>query len=513
MNVVLTIDNIKVEAETRKTILEAARSVGIYIPALCSRPDLPPISILKGKAKNGVFRNGVFIKGGETDKRLEGCQLCLVEIEGSEGFIRSCDEPVNQGMVIHTDTVQLRQIRSDHLAKILSEHPHTCLVCPQREGCDTLSCSLNVPKNERCCQKFSNCELRKVAEYIGIKQDLFRYIPGNLPVVEQEPLFKWDYNLCIHCLRCVRVCEEVRGVGALGYALVENEVRVGTLGPTLKESGCKFCGACVEVCPTGALSDKEMRGGERASSLVPCKNACPAGIDIPRYIRFIAEGKFGEAVAVIREKVPFPGVLGHVCYHPCEIVCRRNEVDEAVSICALKGFVAKNDNEFWKKGTKGAPSTGKKVAIIGSGPAGLTAAYYLAKLGHAVTVFEGLPEVGGMMRVGMSGKTLPPEVLDGEIAAISDLGVQIKTNTKVNSLDELLEQGFHAVFVAIGAPHKKYNRVLAQSPDITKGWGLQGTEQAWVEVASLTMATSKEGVFAGGDIVRGPASVKKRRAA
>jgi formate dehydrogenase (NADP+) beta subunit len=450
MNVALTIDNIKVEAETGKTILEVARSVGIYIPALCSHPDLPQISILKAKAKNSIFRNGVFIKGGETDKRLEGCQLCLVEIEGRKGFFRSCDEPVNEGIVIHTDTEQLRQIRSDNLAKILFKHPHTCLVCPQREGCDTLSCSLDVPKNERCCQKFSNCELRKVAEYIGIKPDLSRYIPANLPVVEQEPLFKWDYNLCINCLRCVRVCEEVRGVKALGYALVENEVKVGSIDPTLKESGCKFCGACVEVCPTGALSDKEMSGGERESSFVPCKNACPAEIDIPKYVNLIAQRRFGDALAVIREKIPFPGVICRVCPHPCEDVCRRKYINEAVNIKELKRIATEHDEKISKQNSKITPRRGKKVAIVGSGPAGLTCGYYLSKLGHQVVIYEALSELGGMLRVGIPEYRLPRKILDQEIEEIKREGVEIKKNTKVESLDEIFKQGFDAVCVAIG---------------------------------------------------------------
>jgi NADPH-dependent glutamate synthase beta subunit-like oxidoreductase len=187
-------------------------------------------------------------------------------------------------------------------------------------------------------------------------------------------------------------------------------------------------------------------------------------------------------------------------------------VNEAVSICALKGFAAKYDKQLWKEGTKVAPSTGKKVAIIGSGPAGLTAAYYLAKLGHAVTVFEGLPEAGGMMRVGMSGKTLPKEILDEEIATISESGVEIKTNNKVNSLSELFEQGYAAIFVAIGAPHKKFNRVFSQDPDIMKEWDLKKIDRTSFAVDRDTLATSKEGVFAGGDIVRGPALVKMRRA-
>ncbi len=188
----------------------------------------------------------------------------------------------------------------------------------------------------------------------------------------------------------------------------------------------------------------------------PCQNACPAGIDIPRYIRAIGEGKFGEAVAVIREKVPFPAVLGYVCVHYCEASCRRGQLEEAIAIKELKRFAADHDTGLWKQNSKIAPPTGKRVAIVGSGPAGLTAAYYLAKLGHEVTVFEALPVAGGMMRVGIPSYRLPVEVLDREIKEIENVGVKIKTNSRVESLDELFEQGYSAIFASVGA-HRGIN--------------------------------------------------------
>jgi NADH-quinone oxidoreductase subunit F len=183
----------------------------------------------------------------------------------------------------------------------------------------------------------------------------------------------------------------------------------------------------------------------------PCSHICPAGVDAPRYIRFIAEGKFAEAVAVIREKIPFPSVCGYVCVHPCEAKCRRGLLDEAIAIRVLKRFAAEHDTGLWKANSTVAPATGKRVAIVGSGPAGLTAAYYLAKLGHSVTVFEALPEPGGMMRVGIPDYRLPKDVLRAEIKEIEDIGVDIRTNTPVASLDGLFEQGYNAVFLAIGA--------------------------------------------------------------
>jgi len=183
----------------------------------------------------------------------------------------------------------------------------------------------------------------------------------------------------------------------------------------------------------------------------PCQNACPAGIDVPRYIRLIGEGKYGEAVAVIREKVPFPAVLGYVCVHYCEAKCRRGQLEQAIAIKELKRFAADRDDGLWMQNVKVLPSTGKKVAIVGSGPAGLTAGYYLARLGHGVTVFETLPVAGGMLRVGIPRYRLPAEVLDNEIREIENVGVELKLNSKVESLDELFEQGYEAIFVGMGA--------------------------------------------------------------
>jgi NADH-quinone oxidoreductase subunit F len=183
----------------------------------------------------------------------------------------------------------------------------------------------------------------------------------------------------------------------------------------------------------------------------PCTHTCPAGVDAPRYIRFIAQGKPGEAVAVIRERIPFPSVCGYVCIHPCEAKCRRGLLDEAIGIRVLKRFAVDNDNGTWKQNAKMLLATGKQVAIVGSGPAGLTAAFYLAKLGHKVTVFEALPEVGGMMRVAIPDYRLPKDILKRDIAEIEAVGVDIKTNTKVESVDDLFEKGYDAVFLAVGA--------------------------------------------------------------
>ena len=195
-------------------------------------------------------------------------------------------------------------------------------------------------------------------------------------------------------------------------------------------------------CPAGVC---------KALAPAPCRNACPAGIDVPRYVRAIADGKFTEAAAVIREKIPFPSICGYVCFHPCESKCRRDEIDDPIAIRALKRFVAEQDGRLKGQIKKVAKPTGKHVAIIGSGPAGLTAGYYLAKLGHAVTVFEALSQPGGMMRTGIPDYRLPKDVLNKEIEVIKGVGVDIRTNTRVDSVVQLLKDGYDAAFVAIGA--------------------------------------------------------------
>ncbi len=202
----------------------------------------------------------------------------------------------------------------------------------------------------------------------------------------------------------------------------------------------------------------------------PCSHTCPAGVDVPRYIRFISQGQFDQALAVIREKIPFPSVCGRVCPHPCEAKCRRGLLDDSIAIRVLKRFAAERGNGLWKMRAKIAPATGKQVVIIGSGPAGLTAAYYLAKRGHTVTVFEALPEPGGMMRYGIPEYRLPREVLTEEIEEIRNVGVDIRTNAKINSLDGLFAGGYNAIFLAIGAHQGAKLRIEGEdSPEVMEG--------------------------------------------
>lgn len=397
----LTIDGKEINAKEEQTVLEAAIENNLYIPNLCYHPDIKPIG---------------------------GCRLCIVEINGMRGFPISCHTKVTEGMIVKTDTKKLQKLRQNLIWLILSEYPK------------------DIP--------FSS-QLKKVVDYIGVENILFKYVSKtkNLPIFSDNPLFIRDLNRCILCGRCVRICQEVRGVGAIGLINRGIDTYVGTgYTNSLKENECKFCRACVEVCPSGALVDKEeWNEKNREEILIPCKSNCPAGTDIPRYVRLISEGRYQDSVEVIREKFPFPHTLGLVCHHPCEEGCSRTDLNEPISIRELKRFVAEKDNRRWKKKLKIAKPSGKKVAIVGGGPSGLTAAYFLKIKGHDVTVFEMLSKPGGMLKAGIPDYRLPPEVLEKEIKDITDIGVKIKTNTKIDSIDKLFNEGFHAVYLALGA--------------------------------------------------------------
>ncbi|MGB5107446.1 MAG: molybdopterin-dependent oxidoreductase [Candidatus Zixiibacteriota bacterium] len=184
-----------------------------------------------------------------------------------------------------------------------------------------------------------------------------------------------------------------------------------------------------------------------------CRLNCPADVDIQGYLSLTYLGKYHEAVQLIKEKNPFPSVCGRVCTRKCELSCRRKMIDDAVGIDYLKRFSADKDLEdMWTPHPK--PRNGKKVAIIGGGPAGLTCAYYLTLEGYEPTVFEALPELGGMLRYGIPEYRLPKAILDKEIKWITDLGVEVHTNTKLGrdiTLDGLFDQGFKSVFVGLGA--------------------------------------------------------------
>ena len=199
--------------------------------------------------------------------------------------------------------------------------------------------------------------------------------------------------------------------------------------------------------------------GEKCWPLVeklsPCEEACPLHMDVPSYVIAIAQGKFKEALTVIRQTNPFPSICGRICHHPCEDECNRGRVDSPIAIQWLKRLVADHELTNGMKRPRPAKRTKEeRVAIIGSGPAGLTAAYDLVRQGYGVTVYEALPVAGGMLAAGIPDFILPKEIVEAEIDYIRDLGVQIRTNTAIGknfTLDDLSKRGFNAILLATGA--------------------------------------------------------------
>ena len=410
----LTINGQQVEAAPGTTVLDAALDAGIFIPHLCKHPDLEAVG---------------------------GCRLCMVSVDGSDEPVCACKTQVADGMVVDSAAECAERVRKTAMELILATHPTDCTGCP----------------------KYGSCELQSMYQYMGVSPTKWRVKSRVVSTDESNPLITHMFTRCIRCGRCVRACNDLRGVGVLGYQHTEQGIRIGTDGlVSLEEAGCRFCGACVEVCPTGSIVDvlrEASSGTSRADEVVPCRGTCPAHVDIPDYLRRIREGKWGEAAAVVREKVPFPETLGSICTHNCESACKHNELDHApVSVCRLKRAAAVRDDGAWKNLVRHEPLTGKKVAVVGAGPAGLTAAQFLAQKGHAVTVFEANEKVGGQMRYGIPAYRLPDEVVDGEVAAIlettqaadADPRITIKCNQRVAKPAELLDSGFDAVLVAVG---------------------------------------------------------------
>lgn len=253
---------------------------------------------------------------------------------------------------------------------------------------------------------------------------------------------------CLGLGTCVRVCPfDAIHMGPDGLPIVNPDL-------------CRACGKCADACPRGVIGVLGMTArllhlNQMTDCLAPCRQKCPAQINIPQYIMNIKKGDYAAAVQTIKERNPLLLVCGRVCPHPCEDVCRRGAIDEPIAINPLKRFVADWEmNSGTRLPVELAPDTGKRVAIIGGGPAGLTCAYFLRRLGHHPAIFESMPELGGQLRYGIPEYRLPNAILDWEIEGILRLGVDVKKNVyfgKDITLDSLEADGFQAVFMGIGA--------------------------------------------------------------
>ena len=259
-----------------------------------------------------------------------------------------------------------------------------------------------------------------------------------------------------------RVCS----IGCLGHgdcvrACLFGALKMGLDGfPVVDEEKCVGCGACERTCPKDIIevktpSERLLHFNHADECLAPCRQTCPAEINIPLYIAQIRKGDYEGAVHTIRERNPFLLSCGRVCPHPCETNCRRGIEDEPISINQLKRFVADYEmNSGYRLPVSVAPLTHKRVAIVGGGPAGLSCAFFLRRLGHEVTIFEAMPKLGGMLRYGIPEYRLPKKVLDWEIEGILNLGVEHHENTTLGAdfdLSSLVADGYEAIFLGVGA--------------------------------------------------------------
>ncbi len=293
-----------------------------------------------------------------------------------------------------------------------------------------------------------------------------------------------DCSMCILSPKLVDVARHLN-IEIMTYAELESiEGEPGNFKAYVRQKPryviadeCTACNDCAAVCPVVCPDQFNMGISERRAAYKlypqatpnayviekrgtsPCRTACPAGVNVQGFIALLADGKIREALDVYRQGNPFPATMGRICTHPCELACNRGEVDQPLASRALHRFLgdwAQEQERSKDEESPSEPKTGDKVAIVGSGPAGLTCARDLAQLGYRPTVFEALPVAGGMLRVGIPRYRLPEEVLQREIDAIAQEGVEIRTDTPIGpglTLDNLFAQGYKAIFVATGT-HK-----------------------------------------------------------
>jgi heterodisulfide reductase subunit A-like polyferredoxin len=281
---------------------------------------------------------------------------------------------------------------------------------------------------------------------------------------------------------------------------------------------CTACADCVAQCPVTLPNEFDMGLGKRKAIYVPfpqavplkytidrrgippCTATCPLHCNAQGYVALISQGKFKEALALVREKLPFPGILAYACSHPCEKECKRIEEDRPIPICHLKRFLVDHVEEPEIE-LKPSQEKDQKVAIIGGGPSGLVAAYDLRKLGYQATLFESRNDLGGLLTHGFPSYRLPRQVIEKDLSVLNKMGVEIRLNTEVGKdvSPETLLQFFDAIFIGVGMTGAESMTHIFK--------GLKRTRKGSIQVNPISLETNLKRIFAGGDSVTGPGTI------
>ena len=284
-DITISIDGVEIQTQPGKMVLEAAIDAGIYVPYLCYHPGMEPFA---------------------------ACRMCVVSVEGGRGYPAACTLPVADGMRIRSESQDVNELRRTVMQMLIAEHPNGCLTCHRIDICGPSDvCLRHVAVNDRCvtCPKNERCEFKDTVRYLGMElESPLNYKYKQIPLEVSDPFYDRDYNLCIACGRCVRACEEIRGDDAICFTERSGRALVGTsFGSSLLESGCEFCGACIDVCPVGALVERDHKWEKpRTIERAICPH-CPVGCQLNLELN-----AGGELIRVVPE-LNAPANRGQAC--------------------------------------------------------------------------------------------------------------------------------------------------------------------------------------------------------